>query len=93
MVSTKFNCVFFNSFPPPFVLDDHGVDWLYEELAYQWLRWLPQASSPTIRKGAFYSVLVRPNFRIISLNMNYCNNKNWCVVLCLIQLFKQVTYL
>lgn len=55
------------------------MGWLYEELEYQWLRWLPQESSPTIRKGGFYSVLVRPGFRIISLNMNYCNNKNWCV--------------
>lgn len=68
------------SFPPPFVAEDHGVGWLYEELQYQWLRWLPQESSPTIRKGAFYSVLVRPGFRIISLNMNYCNNKNWFVI-------------
>ncbi|KAG0720016.1 Sphingomyelin phosphodiesterase [Chionoecetes opilio] len=73
-----------NSFPPPFVLDDYGVGWLYEELAYQWLRWLPESSSPTIRKGAFYSVLVHPGFRIISLNMNYCNNKNWCVILWLL---------
>ncbi|KAK8388912.1 hypothetical protein O3P69_020698 [Scylla paramamosain] len=70
-----------NSFPPPFVMDNHGVGWLYEELAYQWQRWLPEASSPTIRKGAFYSVLVRPGFRIISLNMNYCNNKNWWLLL------------
>lgn len=70
-----------NSFPPPFVLEDHGVGWLYEELAHQWLRWLPQTSSPTIRKGAFYSVLVYPGFRIISLNMNYCNNKNWWLLL------------
>ncbi|XP_050717172.1 sphingomyelin phosphodiesterase-like isoform X1 [Eriocheir sinensis] len=70
-----------NSFPPPFVAADHGVGWLYEELEYQWLRWLPQESSPTIRKGAFYSVLVRPGFRIISLNMNYCNNKNWWLLL------------
>ncbi|XP_071516089.1 sphingomyelin phosphodiesterase-like isoform X6 [Panulirus ornatus] len=66
-----------NSFPPPFVVGDYGVSWLYDELDQQWQHWLPQDSSHSVRKGAFYSVLVRPGFRIISLNMNYCNNKNW----------------
>ncbi|XP_042207356.1 sphingomyelin phosphodiesterase-like isoform X3 [Homarus americanus] len=70
-----------NSFPPPFIMGDYGVSWLYDELDHQWQRWLPQSTSPTVRKGAFYSVLVRPGFRIISLNMNYCNNKNWWLLL------------
>lgn len=67
-----------NSFPPPYVNNaDNSISWLYDELDVQWRRWLPQSVSNTVRRGAFYSVLVRPGFRIISLNMNYCNNKNW----------------
>ena len=55
------------------------MDWLYDELDLLWRRWLPDSTSPTVRRGAFYSVLASPGFRIISLNMNYCNNKNWCL--------------
>ncbi|XP_059480867.1 sphingomyelin phosphodiesterase isoform X1 [Neocloeon triangulifer] len=70
-----------NSFPPPFVKKDLSIDWLYDEMDEQWRRWLPASTSPTVRKGAFYSVLVRPGFRVISLNMNNCNNKNWWLLL------------
>lgn len=31
--------------------------------------------------GAYYSVLVRPGFRILSINTNYCNNKNWWLLI------------
>ncbi|XP_054266219.1 sphingomyelin phosphodiesterase-like isoform X1 [Macrosteles quadrilineatus] len=70
-----------NSFPPPFVQNDYGIDWLYSALDKEWRKWLPSSVSRTVRRGAFYSVLVRPGFRIISLNMNYCNNKNWWLLL------------
>lgn len=70
-----------NSFPPPFILGDYSISWLYDDLDRQWRRWLPSDTSPSVRKGAFYSVLVRPGFRIISLNMNYCNNKNWWLLI------------
>lgn len=71
-----------SSFPPPYVQQtDSSISWLYDELDIQWRRWLPASVSHTIRRGAFYSVLVRPGFRIISLNMNYCNNKNWWLLL------------
>jgi sphingomyelin phosphodiesterase len=67
------------SFPPPNIEATHTMDWLYDELDLLWRRWLPDSTSPTVRKGAFYSVLVSPGFRMLSLNMNYCNNKNWFV--------------
>ncbi|CAH1405253.1 unnamed protein product [Nezara viridula] len=70
-----------NSFPPPFIQNDYAINWLYDELDTQWRKWLPNSVSRTVRRGAFYSVLVRPGFRIISLNMNYCNNKNWWLLL------------
>lgn len=71
-----------NSFPPPFVdSPDSSISWLYNELDVQWRKWLPTSVSNTVRRGAFYSVLVRPGFRLISLNMNYCNNKNWWLLI------------
>ncbi|KAK2727956.1 sphingomyelin phosphodiesterase-like [Artemia franciscana] len=70
-----------NSFPPPFVESYQSVDWLYKELELQWRKWLPASASPTVLKGGFYSVLAKPGFRIISLNMNFCNNKNWWLLL------------
>ena len=65
------------SFPPPNIEATYSMDWLYDELDLLWRRWLPDSTSPTVRKGAFYSVPVSPGFRMLSLNMNYCNNKNW----------------
>ncbi|XP_044003284.1 sphingomyelin phosphodiesterase [Aphidius gifuensis] len=70
-----------NSFPPPFVPEESSISWLYDELDKQWKRWLPAGVSHTVRRGAFYSVLVRPGFRILSVNMNYCNNKNWWLLI------------
>ncbi|KAK9876806.1 hypothetical protein WA026_015044 [Henosepilachna vigintioctopunctata] len=71
-----------NSFPPPFISTPNiSIAWLYDELDAQWRKWLPASVSNTVRRGAFYSVLVRPGFRLISLNMNNCNNKNWWLLL------------
>ncbi|XP_067010810.2 sphingomyelin phosphodiesterase [Anabrus simplex] len=71
-----------NSFPPPQIKNpEFAISWLYDELDSQWRKWLPASVSPTVRRGAFYSVLVRPGFRVISLNMNYCNNKNWWLLI------------
>lgn len=75
----KQSCFF--SFPPPFVPEENSISWLYDDLDKQWRRWLPAGVSHTVRRGAFYSVLVRPGFRILSVNMNYCNNKNWWLLI------------
>ena len=32
-------------------------------------------------RGAYYSMRPRPGVKIISLNMNYCNNQNWWLLL------------
>lgn len=69
------------SFPPPFVPEENSISWLYNELDKHWRLWLPAGVSHTVRRGAFYSVLVRPGFRILSVNMNYCNNKNWWLLI------------
>lgn len=69
------------SFPPPLVPEENSISWLYDDLDKQWRHWLPAGVSHTVRRGAFYSVLVRPGFRILSVNMNYCNNKNWWLLI------------
>ncbi|XP_058804235.1 sphingomyelin phosphodiesterase [Phymastichus coffea] len=70
-----------NSYPPSFAPPENNISWLYDELDKQWRLWLPAGTSSTVKKGAFYSVLVRPGFRIISINTNYCNNKNWWLLM------------
>uniref|UniRef100_A0A0C9R6Z6 Sphingomyelin phosphodiesterase n=1 Tax=Fopius arisanus TaxID=64838 RepID=A0A0C9R6Z6_9HYME len=70
-----------NSFPTKYVPSEYNIFWLYDELDKQWQRWLPRGASGTVKRGAFYSVLVRPAFRIISVNTNYCNDKNFWLLI------------
>jgi sphingomyelin phosphodiesterase len=66
-----------NSFPPPFVQGNLSDSWLYDGLYKSWSHWLPNTTAANISKAGFYTTLVAPKFRIVSLNMNYCNNMNW----------------
>ncbi|CAH1103351.1 unnamed protein product [Psylliodes chrysocephalus] len=66
------------SFAPPWIKNEtHTIGWLYTNLADHWRKWLPSTSGNTLLHGAFYSVLLRPGFRLISLNTNYCHSLNW----------------
>ncbi|XP_064100938.1 sphingomyelin phosphodiesterase-like [Macrobrachium nipponense] len=49
--------------PPEF-----AADWMYEALATQWAKLLPDLDISTVLYGGFYSVPVKPGFRIISVN-------------------------
>ncbi|CAL1539136.1 unnamed protein product [Lymnaea stagnalis] len=70
-----------NSFPPPYVQNNNSISWLYEALADGWKQWLPSDALDSVRRGAYYTVSPYAGFRIISLNMNYCNNQNWWMLL------------
>nr|API81380.1 venom toxin [Hemiscorpius lepturus] len=70
-----------NSFPIPEITGNRSISWLYDELALAWRPWLPSSVLPSIKKGAYYSVKVNPGFRIISINMNYCNTLNWWLLI------------
>nr|KAI8736926.1 sphingomyelin phosphodiesterase-like [Biomphalaria glabrata] len=70
-----------NSFPPPYVTNNESISWLYDALADQWKQWLPTGALETVRWGAYYVTSPFPGLRIISLNMNYCNNQNWWMLL------------
>lgn len=66
------------SYPQAFIKNPkYSNAWLYNTLDAQWKNWLPASASPTVLRGAFYSVLARPGFRIISINTNFCSYLNF----------------
>lgn len=70
-----------DSFPLPGISGNISISWLYEALAKQWSRWLPESTVLTLKKGGFYAVNAFPGLKIVSLNMNYCNSLNWWLLL------------
>jgi len=51
---------------------------LYEALADSWIKLgLPSDTRDSIVRGGFYTTIVRPGLRLISLNMNYCAPDNY----------------
>lgn len=53
---------------------------LYSRLASQWISLgLPKSTKDEIERGAFFTTLIRPGLRLISLNTNYCYNLNFWV--------------
>ncbi|KAL3267397.1 hypothetical protein HHI36_011526 [Cryptolaemus montrouzieri] len=65
------------TFAPPWVQQENSTSWLFNELSAHWKRWLPASSTTTVMRGGFYSVLLRPRLRLISINTNYCHTYNW----------------
>ncbi|XP_068231172.1 sphingomyelin phosphodiesterase-like [Palaemon carinicauda] len=53
-----------------------AADWLYEALAAQWARTIPDLDISTVLYAGFYSVPVIPGFRIISVNSMFGNGAN-----------------
>ncbi|CAF4760111.1 unnamed protein product [Rotaria sp. Silwood1] len=70
-----------NLYPTPNIRTDN-ISWLYEALADSWIKLgLPADTRDSIERGAFYTTLVRPGLRLISLNMNYCSRENFWVLI------------
>lgn len=66
-----------SSFAPPDITDEAiNTAWLYDVAARQWARWLPDEVSSTIRYGGYYTTLIYPGLRVVSLNTNYCYTGN-----------------
>lgn len=51
---------------------DVSTKWIFDFVSDYWMKWLPSSTLQTIKKGGYYTVLVRPGFRIIGLNSNVC---------------------
>lgn len=75
MIKIYCNVFLCHSFPT--IDQDSSISVLYDKLDALWSRWLPESTSRTLRYGAFYTILLRPGFRIISLNMNVCSTLNF----------------
>lgn len=58
-----------------------AIEWLYENITKAYAQWLPSDTLETIKKGAYYTVLVKPGFRIIALNNNDCYTYNWWILM------------
>ncbi|CAF2554038.1 unnamed protein product [Rotaria sp. Silwood2] len=70
-----------NLYPTPNIRTDN-ISWLYEALANSWIKLgLPADTRDSIERGAFYTTLVRPGLRLISLNMNYCSRENFWLLI------------
>ncbi|CAF1435418.1 unnamed protein product [Adineta ricciae] len=67
-----------NLFPTPNIRSDN-ISWLYQSLADSWINTLglPNTTRETILRGGFYTTIVRPGLRIISLNTNYYASDNY----------------
>ncbi|NWR59894.1 ASM phosphodiesterase, partial [Bucorvus abyssinicus] len=70
-----------NAFPPPFVTGNQSAAWLYDAMAEAWQGWLPPDALDTLRVGGFYTAQVWPGLRLVALNMNFCSQGNfWLLV-------------
>lgn len=65
-----------NSFPLP-----PGSSWLFDALSKDWTNWLgEEAALETLSYGGYYTLPLQDGIRVISLNMNWCNNENiWLI--------------
>lgn len=69
-----------DSFTPSNLIDiagDDSPEWLYRKLDSFWSRWLPDDTVTTLTKDGFYATQVRPGLKLVSLNTNFCHNKNF----------------
>ncbi|CAF4684401.1 unnamed protein product [Rotaria socialis] len=68
-------------FPTP-LIPGENISWLYEVLASSWIKLgLPINTRDSILHGAFYTTVIRPGLRLISLNMNYCSPQNFWLLI------------
>lgn len=72
-------CVGNHEAAPPDLFRPDDMSWLYSNLARQWISQfqLDEHTNETILKGGYYTTIVGPGLRLISLNMNYCTANNY----------------
>ncbi|XP_063162141.1 sphingomyelin phosphodiesterase [Candoia aspera] len=70
-----------NAFPPPYVLGNQSSAWLYDAMADAWQQWLPPQALQMLRLGGFYSLPIWPGLRLVSLNMNFCSEGNFWLLI------------
>jgi len=48
-----------------------------ENVTKMWEKWLPKSAQATMKKGGYYTALIKTGWRIISLNTQYCDPMNF----------------
>lgn len=69
-----------NLYPPSYVPKALRMDWLYKMAQSEWSRWIPEVDLQTVKKGGYYTTLVRPGLRVIALNSNVGYYENYWLV-------------
>ncbi|XP_071532616.1 sphingomyelin phosphodiesterase-like isoform X2 [Panulirus ornatus] len=69
-----------NSFPQPYINNEFDISWLYDEIVTLWQTWLPPEVATSVGYSAYYTVLIKPGLRLLSINTNYCYGYNWWLV-------------
>ncbi|PAA83996.1 hypothetical protein BOX15_Mlig006336g2 [Macrostomum lignano] len=69
-----------NSFPPRYIKGNESMDWYYPALWEFLSPWVPSDQKENVLKGGYYTQLLYPGFRVVSLNLNYGNNLNWWIL-------------
>ncbi|XP_076823452.1 sphingomyelin phosphodiesterase-like [Clavelina lepadiformis] len=71
-----------NSYPPSSINHEPGADisWLYDTVYDSWSNWIPENDLATVKQGGFYSTLIRPGLRVVSLNSNFCSDDSWWLI-------------
>lgn len=60
----------------------YDPSWLYNAMADIYSIWLPnQEQQKTLKDSGYYTILLRPGLRVISVNTNFCNNFNFWLLL------------
>jgi sphingomyelin phosphodiesterase len=72
-------CVGNHEAAPPDLFSTDDMSWLYLNLAHQWIDQfgLDEQTRETIIQGGYYTTIIAPKIRLISLNMNYCTENNY----------------
>ncbi|PAA76951.1 hypothetical protein BOX15_Mlig024602g3 [Macrostomum lignano] len=66
-----------NSFPPRYIVGNDSMDWLYTKVWQLLSPWIPADQKANVLRGGYYTQLLRPGLRVVSLNMNYGGDLNW----------------
>ncbi|XP_025831872.1 sphingomyelin phosphodiesterase-like [Agrilus planipennis] len=82
-----------NLYSPSSVDPKLSIQWVFDLIAKEWSRWLPEATKQTILKGGYYTVKVNEKFRIVALNSNVCYTFNLWLLYTYVDMYDQLQWL
>eukprot|EP00824_Muranothrix_gubernata_P024492 TRINITY_DN722_c1_g1_i1.p1 TRINITY_DN722_c1_g1~~TRINITY_DN722_c1_g1_i1.p1 ORF type:complete len:633 (+),score=130.55 TRINITY_DN722_c1_g1_i1:226-1899(+) len=81
-----------------FPIDQYNIDparmaWLYDATAEMWKEWLTEEALASVRHGGFYTMLLEPGLRVVSINTQYCDYINFWLLLNMTDPLNQLQWL